>query len=265
MQDKAKEYIDILISLEPVFKKAGELSLKMRSTAGSKNKFSTGVAGIDIVTETDTAVQEFILSEMVKTKLVECELIAEEDTALAKKFNGTNGLVLTLDPIDGTLLYANGKNFFLTIVSLHDDKNLLYTFLNYPVFNWSRRITDKVEDFGKKPEIKTNPKIDLSKTISYTVRPPKIIDQNIYQTLIGEGYKFVKASEITDEAGSTTLFSLGKTAGYYMETPNPYDGLVDLHYAKTKDFKIYAYVDFSKTHPTDHGPHYHGWYVVIRK
>ena len=90
MENKTKEYIDILIGLEPVFKKAGELAVKMRETAKSKNKFNTGVAGIDIVTEADLAVQEFILSEMVKTKLIECELIGEEDTPLTKKFKGTN-------------------------------------------------------------------------------------------------------------------------------------------------------------------------------
>ena len=106
MQTNSQKFIDILISLEPVFKKAGELAVKMRETAKSKNKFNTGIAGIDIVTEADLAVQEFILSEMAKTKLIECELIGEEDTPLTKKFKGTNGLVLTLDPIDGTILYA---------------------------------------------------------------------------------------------------------------------------------------------------------------
>ena len=128
MENKTEECIKILIGLEPVFKKAGELALKMRKTAGKRNKFNTGVAGIDIVTEADTAVQEMILSEMAKTKLVECELFAEEDTPSAKKFKGTNGLVLALDPIDGTLIYASTGRFFSTMISLTDKKNILYTF-----------------------------------------------------------------------------------------------------------------------------------------
>ena len=111
----------------------------MRATAKSKNKFNTGVAGIDIVTEADTAVQEMILSEMAKTKLVECKLIAEEDTPSVKKFKGTNGLVLALDPIDGTIIYASTGRFFSTIVSLYGKENFLYTFCNYPVVNWSAK------------------------------------------------------------------------------------------------------------------------------
>lgn len=265
MQNKAKEYIDELIKLEPVFKKAGELAVKMQKTALSRNKFNTGMAGVDIVTEADLAVQEAILSEMCKTKLVDCQLIGEEDTPFVSEFKGTNGLVLTLDPIDGTWLYAAGKKYFLVIVSLHDNKNLLYTFLHYPTFNWSRRITDRVEDFGKMPEIEINSAINLVKTISYTAKPPTKIDPEIYQKLINEGYKFVRASKITDDSGATTLFALGKTSGYYMETPNPYDGLVGLHFGQAENFQIYGNVDFSKTFPTDHGPHYSGWYVVLKK
>ena len=48
-----------------------------------------------------------------------------------------------------------------------------------------------------------------------------------------------------------------------METPNPYDGLPALHYAKAKKYKIYGSVDITKTFETDHGPHYEGWYLVL--
>lgn len=265
MENNIQEYIDILISLEPAFKKAGELAVKMQKTAKSNNKFSTGFAGIDIVTEADLAVQEVILAEMAKTKLIDCKLIAEEDTPLAKKFTGKNGLTLTLDPIDGTLLYAAGKNLYLTIISLHNGKNLFYTFLHYPFFNWTRRITSKIEDFGIMPEIKIKPGINLEKTIGYTVKPPKIIDKEIFKKLVNEGYSFCKASDITDEAGSTTLFIMDKIGGYYLEISNPYDGLVGLHYGGTKNFEIYSTIDFSTLSPTDHGPHYSGWYVILKK
>jgi fructose-1,6-bisphosphatase/inositol monophosphatase family enzyme len=264
--ENTQEYIDILIGLEPVFKKAGELMLQMRETAKSKNKFNTGIAGIDIVTEADTASQEFILSKMAETKLVECQLFAEEDTPSVKKFKGINGLVLTLDPIDGTIHYANNKRFFSTIISLNDKKDFLYTFCNYPIFNWARRIANgKVEDFGKMPEINILPGLNLEKTIAYTVREPKIIDAEIKKELLEQGYKFEKACNITDEGGSCTLLFLDKVAGYYTETPNPYDGTVALHYAQEKNLKIYSTVDISTAPPTDRGPHYRGWYVVLEK
>ncbi len=265
--EKAQKYIDILIGLEPAFKTAGELALKMRGSAGSKNKHNTGIAGIDIVTEADTAVQEFILSEMAKTKLVECELIAEEDTDSVKKFKGANGLVLTLDPIDGTIFYASTGRFFSTIVCLHDGKKMLYTFCNYPVVNFSRRIANgKVKDFGELPEINIiKEKRDFSKTIFYTNKDLQKIDSDIFKKLISQGYDFCKVFDITDEAGSCTFLFSGKSGGYYTETPNPYDGLVALHYAKTKKFKIYGDVDISKYEIGDHGPHYQGWYLVLKR
>ncbi|MCX6719868.1 MAG: hypothetical protein NTV36_02060 [Candidatus Staskawiczbacteria bacterium] len=265
MSEKNKEYIDILIGLEPTFRKAGELALKMRKTASSRNKFNTGVAGIDIVTEADTAVQEMILSEMAKTKLVECELIAEEDTLLVPKFKGTNGLVLALDPIDGTAIFASTGRFYSTIITLHNKKDILYTFYNYPEVNWSRRIVgDKIEEFGTLPKIKTKEDLNLKKIIGSSKSQTKI-DPELYKKIIDEGYEFRKFWEITDESGAFTLFFSDTTAGYYMETPNPYDGLTALHYAKAKGCKVYGAVDISKTEPSDHGPHYSGWYLVLGK
>jgi len=263
MAESFQKYIDILISLEPVFKKVGELAVKMRKTALAKNKLSTGIAGIDIVTEADTAVQEMILSEMTKTGLVECELMAEENTLSVLRFKGANGLVLALDPIDGTIIYASTGRFYSTIVTLHDKKDILYTFYNYPEINWSRRITgDKIEDTGDFPKIKIKPDLDLQKII-VTSKPQTKIDEEVYKKIIDQGYKFYKFSEISDEAGSCTLFSSGAVAGYYMETPSPHDGLTVLHYSRAKRFKIYGQVDISKTIATDHGPHYQGWYLVF--
>jgi fructose-1,6-bisphosphatase/inositol monophosphatase family enzyme len=266
MEINPQEYIDELIKLEPVFKKAGELALKMRETTGSKNKFNTGIAGIDIVTEADLAVQEFILSEMAKTKLVECELIPEEDTPSIAKFQGINGLVLTLDPIDGTIFYASIGRFWSTIVTLHNKKNILYNFCNYPVVDFSVRIANgKVEETGALPKINTKEEKDFSKTIFYTKTKIEKIDPVIQKKLIEQGYNFCKVFDVTNEAGSCTFLFSGKSGGYYTETPNPYDGLVALNYGQAKGFEIFSDLDLSKTISGDHGPHYSGWYVILRK
>jgi hypothetical protein len=50
------------------------------------------------VTGADLQVQEFILSRLAETPLVECELFAEEATPSVYKFKGTNGLVFLIDP-----------------------------------------------------------------------------------------------------------------------------------------------------------------------
>lgn len=266
MQNNPQEYIDELIKLEPVFKKAGELALKMRGTAGSKNKFNTGSAAVDIVTEADTAVQEFILLEMVKTKLVECQLFAEEDTPSVSRFTGTSGLVLALDPIDGTIIYASTGRFFSTIVSLYNKEKFLYTFCNYPAVDWSIRMTNEgVTESGNLPEIKIRKALDLEKVIVYSYGNLHKKNSELYDKLIKEGYKFLTYADIGDDAGSCSLLFSGRVAGFYRETPNPYDGFVALHYAQAKNFKIDGGVDMSKTETGDHGPHYSGWYLILRK
>lgn len=60
MNSKENKLIDILISLEPIFKKAGNLSLDLRKTATISKKLETGIAGIDMVTNADLEVQELI-------------------------------------------------------------------------------------------------------------------------------------------------------------------------------------------------------------
>ncbi len=266
MENNAKEYIDILTGLEPVFKRAGKMALGLRGNTAVRNKHQTGVPMIDIVTEADLAVQEFILSKMAKTKLVECQLFAEEDTPSVPKFKGTSGLVLTLDPIDGTAIYTSTGRFFSTIVSLNDKKSPLYTYCYYPALDWARRIAqDQVTDFGKLPSVDVKNNVDLSKTIVFTIRGPKKIDPNVYGALIKEGYTFSKAADITDESGSCTLLYLNQVAGYYIEGPNPYDGLCALHYGQAKKLKIYSALDLSTFKIGDHGPHYIGWYLILQK
>ncbi len=265
-KEKFEEYIDILIKLEPVFRRAGDLALQMRSTAPSYNKYQSGIEGIDIVTEADLAVQEAVLLEFTKTKLVECELIAEEDTPSVAKFKCTNGLVLTLDPIDGTIFYKNDKRFFCIIVCLHDGKSLLYSFYHYPVVNWSRRITEnKVEDFGYLPKVDTKSGLDLSHVISHTFSEPEKMIPEIYSKLTAEGYVFRKLSEITGESGSATLFFLNQVAGYYTNNPGAYDGLGVLYYGQVKKYQIYSDIDISKAVDGTHGKYYPGWYLVLRK
>jgi len=57
MSEKFEEYIDILIKLEPAFRRAGDLALELRSTTLKCNKSETGVPAADMVTEADLAVQ----------------------------------------------------------------------------------------------------------------------------------------------------------------------------------------------------------------
>ena len=257
--------IDILVSLEPVFECAGKLALELRKTTKSYNKFDTGIYGVDIVTDADVAIQEMVLAEMAKTDLVECKLFAEESSHYVDKFKETNGLVLTLDPIDCTFVYVSTGRFFSIIVCLNDGKSPIYTYYHYPVVKFTRRIIyNQVQDFGKFPQVDIKNNLDLSHTISTFGHPEKTVP-DIYKKLIDRGYIFRDLPEITDESGSCTLFFLNHTAGYYTENIGVYDGLCGYHYAKAKKMEIISDFDMSEAKMGSHGFYYPGWYFVLRK
>jgi hypothetical protein len=261
-----KKYVDRLIELEPVIQKAGELAVDLRKTAKSHNKFQTGEHMIDIVTEADLAVQEMILSEIAKTDLVNCRLIAEEDTPSVKKFIGTNGLTLTIDPIDGTFIYASSGRFFSVIVCLYYRETPLYTFFHYPDISWSRRITqNKVVDFGERPKVKVKVGQDYSKTIVFTYGDLAKVPKEVLDELKTNGYEFINRAEITKESGSTTLLFLDQVAGFFVEKPCAYDGLSALSYGKALGLKIYSDIDLLTMKNGDHGHYYNGWYIIINE
>lgn len=257
------EYIEKLIELESAFKKAGQLALEMRETAKVSNKTDSDNPIFDVVTDADLAVQEAILIALKETKLVECTIVAEENTQSVAEFKGKNGLTLAIDPIDGTLLYTSGGRFFSVIISLKDEKSLLYTFVYYPAVDWARRITEKgVEDFGILPQAKIKDSIDLSRTIAYLKKPA---EDEIYTELLKEGYIFRSILDITDDASAFTLLFLDQVAGYCINDPGAYDSLGALHYGQVKNFIVNSTVDLSKLLIGPYGQYYRGWYYVLRK
>lgn len=265
MKKYISKMIDILISLEPEFRKAGKLACEMQSTTLSHNKTSSGIMEVDIVTEADIKVQEMILKTMAKTELTECKMMAEEDTSSVGKFNQDGKLIITLDPIDGTSLYSKGKKFFSLIIGLHNKQELLYSYYFCPKINWAVRIVDnKITFIGEKPKINL-PKI-VKESIIYTYGNPKETAPKLFKQFHG---KFQLRKNLTRECGSTFLLLNNKVAGFYTERPNVYDGFVALHFAKTMKYKIITNqssgkFDISNIAIDKRGFYYPGYYLVLK-
>jgi len=262
------QYLNILISSESIFEQAANLACDLRGKVSSHNKSQTGDEILDIVTDADLQVQEFILSRLAETPLIECELIAEESTPSVSKFKGTNGLVLSLDPIDGTAMYVAGQGFFSLIVGLHNKKDILYTYYRYPFLNWTKRIIkNRSEDIGSLPEVKIKQGIDPMKKIAYLAHvKPGQLPSDIEEKLRSRGLSVCDRKDISDEATMTALLYLGKIAGVCVYNPIAYDCLGLLHYAyATGEFEIYSTVDFTKPTEGKFGVYYPGLYVVWKK
>lgn len=245
------------------------MAVDMQLTAKNHNKFATGWGAIDIVTEADLAVQKFLLENFIKTELVDCRLLPEEKTSLVENFTGNNGLYLAIDPIDGTANYAKGLAHFSVMVSLHDGKNLLYSFKHFPLLNWTIKIIGKdYQEIGSRPAVEL-PSGSANKVVYYRGSPKKIIPE-IYKELTNKGLEFATVSSVREDISGQTMLELNKVAGYYAEDINVYDGLFSLHYAQAKKKKIYSggpngNLDLSNIKKRDIGLYYPGYYLVLNQ
>jgi len=259
--------IETLQNLEPVFIEAAQMALKMQKNVSYHDKTNTGNFLADIVTEADLAVQEFLLQELSKTELVDCHLLAEENTPSVNKFKGKNKYYLSIDPIDGTAVYSKGGEYFSTIICLHDGVNILYVFNYFPVFDFFHKIvkgeystSGKMPDFSLPPEIK--------KTIVYWFGNPEKNIPELYNELKNKGFVFSNVLDISKYIDVTTMFTQNKVAGVYHENMNVYDGIVDLGIASAKGLKIYSggpngKFDLTDIKKREIGLYYPGYYLAL--
>jgi len=262
--------IETLQKLEPTFIEAGKLAYKMQEGVRSYNKRETGSPAGDIVTEADLAVQELLLQAMSKTELINCRLLAEEDTPAAKLFNEYGEYYLGIDPIDDTAIYAKGGQHFSTIVTLHDGRNILYVFLYFPAWDWMHTIVKNVyEVSGLTPDISLTPGAD--KTIVYgSGNPEKRIPAEILKDLEARGINFSPIASITGEYATIGSFITGKVAGVYHEDMNAYDGIVEFAIASARGQKIYSGgpngpIDLTDIRKRVSGLYYPGYYVALNE
>lgn len=262
--------VEILQSLEPTFVEAGKLALRMQKGVDSHQKYSTGNHLVDTVTEADLAVQEFLLEQISKTELVNCRLLAEENTALVNIFNEKGKYYLGIDPIDGTATYANDGKCFSTIISLHDGKSILYMFGHYPALDWRYRVANNnYSASGKTPNFELPP--EIKDTIVYwSGNPEETLPREICEEIKSKGIGFKKVLDIGEDVDSITMLALDKVAGTYNEDPNAYDGLAEFSIASARGFKLYSggpsgRLDLSNIKKRESGFYYPGYYLTLRQ
>lgn len=260
---KEDDYIKLIQTLESVFLKAGELSVKLQSGIVAKKKLATGTYEIDVVTDADIEIQETILSALSKTKLSACRVVAEEKTESVNKFNQNGDILLAIDPIDGTYRYAAGAPIYSIIISIQKLGLPLYTFTHYPAIGWTHRFIGKTHyENGQRPTLSIK---NINRVITYSHGNPKEkVPEAIRQKLETRCYTFLDKKELTSNCGATTLLLANAVEGYYCEDPLVVDGLVGMHYALAHDYEIQSDIT-QQPEPGLGGIRYSGYYFVIRR
>jgi fructose-1,6-bisphosphatase/inositol monophosphatase family enzyme len=268
MSISSESLLRCLENLEPSFVEASQAALRMQACVQSYNKLRTGNPAVDIVTEADLATQEAILKALRSTPLIECRLLAEEDTESVEAFAAESNFYLALDPIDGTAVYARGGEHFSTIVSLHDGDDFLYMFIYFPAWDWALRMAR-----GKYVSVGTPPKLpvldDSENTIIYwSGSPEQNLAKQILVNVEANGLKFRQMSSFEKVVGSIELFAAGKIAGVYYENMNVYDGCAEYAIASGRGQPLYSDRTSGKLHLSDirrsqKGLYYPGYYLVL--
>jgi fructose-1,6-bisphosphatase/inositol monophosphatase family enzyme len=269
------EILDEIQKFENDFIAAGKMASDMRHGSSVEYKSNTGFYEMDIVTLADIAVQEFILEKLSKSQLLQkCQLLAEENTEFKDKFAETSELVLTIDPIDGTYLFVNGKKMWKVIVGIHDKKRPLYTFCYFPEYDFAvKMVGDECTYVGQRPHINLinpiPPKSIVYGVYGKAVGPEKLFP-NQYPSLLKQGYSFIERKEISNESSTTGQFLIlaDKFAGLIMDGTmgSAVDILVGLHFGICNGYEVTNEMDLSKpVNNADGIGNYAGYFLVLKK
>jgi 3'-phosphoadenosine 5'-phosphosulfate (PAPS) 3'-phosphatase len=254
-------------SLEPEFHKIAKEAVRLRATfdlpsgqQAVQTKSNTGDAMLDVVTIADYHLQKLYLELLLKTELRHCRLLAEESNSeldeLGRQFTGTNGHTLCLDPVDGTQRFVEGSPYYASIVSIRDDERPLYSWICYPALDWSVSLdsfsSETVQYSSDPAHWKEQVTQDFSAKIGcdlkaanahlgcqivYTAGEPHKDCPEKLAPLAARGLAFCKSRDI-GPYGAKFLLLVGATNGYFVARPNPYDGLLALHFAQLKGFEL---------------------------
>jgi len=257
------EAVEALRNAESDVIAAGRLAVEMQGRVDAERKTDTGNWMVDVVTEADRAVQRALMEALTaRPALRACHLIAEEvdETGVAPLFTGARPLWLTVDPIDGTRRYVDGKPWYSTIIGLHDADRPLYSFIHYPALGWWIRLEDTATMSGPPPEV--GPVADLSRTVVYTQGRPHRDAPEFAELMEADGWRF---SYGEDEAacGSKLLVLSGRAGGYFAGLPNAYDGLFALHYGMATGWHVETRdLDLGQLLTRESGFYHPGWFLV---
>jgi fructose-1,6-bisphosphatase/inositol monophosphatase family enzyme len=255
--------IDSLIACEAAFVTAGQRARELQAGIKPELKSDTGDYNSDVVTRADREVQRLVLESLVCTEATRCCLVAEESEApeLMSRFSPDGKLYLSLDPIDGTRRYTEGKQHYCLIVGLHDGQRPLYTFVYYPALDWWLRLSERgAESSGPAPHPEGVG--DLSQVIVYTAGHPEQQIPGYVEQLGKAGYSLVKGDSIVS-CGSKFLVLSGLAGGYYAGNPNAYDGLFALHYGQATGRQVVSTLDLTRREESPRGLRYGGFYLVL--
>ncbi len=174
-----------------------------------------------IFTALDSGIQDILISSL-KNLLPDIGIIAEENTALKKRYNSSKSpYTVIIDPIDGTWHFKQGDAPYHICIGLAYKGSMLASIIARPTEN---KIFTAVRDQGAFVHLPNRPKTRLSICEKNLTKEVFISSKaKIYQQLARQGYDLIPREKPIGAALVLTQIAEGKLCGYLTREVAIYD------------------------------------------
>lgn len=206
----------VLAGLERIAARAGEIVVQ----ASTRARKITHKGRIDLVTETDIAVEEMLKAELPGL-LPEADFLAEESASDTEP----GELTWIIDPIDGTTNFANGLPFVANSIALWQRDRVVLGVVNLPLLGemFSARLGDGTRLNGKPVAVSAEGAMEQALLATGF---PYAIDEHL-ETILRNLKMILPRAQGVRRVGAAALdlayVACGRYEGFFESALNPWD------------------------------------------
>ncbi|XP_037090142.1 inositol monophosphatase 1-like isoform X1 [Pollicipes pollicipes] len=156
--------IDLELCLQTGQRLAREAGAMIKDAFKKKKNVMLKSSPVDLVTETDQAVEKFIFSELRKT-FSDHRFIGEESVAAGEKVELTDAPTWIIDPVDGTMNFVHSFPFVCVSIGLTVNKEPVVGVIYNPILDHMYHARKGCGAFLNDERISASGETDLSKAL----------------------------------------------------------------------------------------------------
>ncbi|WP_052913471.1 inositol monophosphatase family protein [Marinitoga sp. 1197] len=229
--------MDILQVMIKAAKNAGDILLmKKKNLKNIRTKKSSS----DLVSEADLESQKLII-DTIMNEIPEAIILAEENWNGDKRILKHGKKVFVIDPLDGTLNYVHGMDFYSISIAMMDEGKINYGVVYLPENDKLYYAETRKGAYLNGLKLYRNEEKDLSESIFVTGWPyePELF-KNAYEA-IEKVHKYIHEVRILGSAaGELCLLAEGKIDGYWEYGLGPWDLAAGVLIAEEAGLEIYG-------------------------
>ncbi|OQY10984.1 MAG: hypothetical protein B6I29_00040 [Marinitoga sp. 4572_148] len=229
--------MDILQIMIKAAKEAGDILLaKKKNLKNIKIKKSSS----DLVSEADLASQKLIV-DIILNEVSDAIILAEESWNGDKRILKHGKNVFIIDPLDGTLNYVHGMDFYSISIAMMDDGEIIYGVVYLPEMNKLYYAEKGKGSYLNGVRLYRNDNKNLSESMFVTGWPyePELF-KKAYEAIAKIQKNIHEVRILGSAAGELCMLAEGKIDGYWEYGLGPWDLAAGVLIAKEAGLEAYS-------------------------